>query len=127
MKAHVLQEWARHRGFTIIKPTMRHPALLKVGSIGIRPSVFALIIPLPYEDCEVHYQPSTGDRRRIAWLDPVLLPEKSVLFLVKGQMKFLILEVEYKVVEGATLGDASRAGGVDVGKEGGGLSMEKGN
>ncbi len=107
-KAPIVQEWAKSNGFVIVKTHVRRPSLLKKGSISTSDGVFAMVIPLPFEDCIVHYQPKKDDPEELAveWPVPILLPENSALLLLKGQMKFIVVDVEYKVA-----GRDSKAGG----------------
>ena len=71
---------------------------------------FAVFIPFPFKDCAVQYQPKEDDattREPVDWRVPALLPEKSALILLNGEIKFwpIIFKVDRKDISDEEIGE----------------------
>uniref|UniRef100_A0A0B7KNV1 Uncharacterized protein n=1 Tax=Bionectria ochroleuca TaxID=29856 RepID=A0A0B7KNV1_BIOOC len=92
------QYWLHNRKLAIARPHLRDTCWLKEGSISTSNGVFAVVIPLPFEEhCEVQYQAKKDDlttREPLEWQNPILLPENSALILLSGSIKFILIDIE---------------------------------
>jgi hypothetical protein len=73
--------------------------LLKKGSIFTSDGEVAMLIPLPFDLCEVQYQSKKDDRttrESLEWRNPILLPENSRVVLLSGSIKFIMMDLEVK-------------------------------
>ncbi|CAI6091434.1 unnamed protein product [Clonostachys chloroleuca] len=93
----ILLEWLSSQNLTMGKPHMRQPCLLKKGSIFTSDGEVAMLIPLPFDLCEVQYQSKKDDRttrESLEWRNPILLPENSRVVLLSGSIKFIMIDID---------------------------------
>ncbi|KAK7224197.1 hypothetical protein V2G26_012200 [Clonostachys chloroleuca] len=58
----IVLQWLRNRKLAIARPHLRDTCWLKEGSMSTSNGVFAVVIPLPFEEhCEVQYQAKKDD------------------------------------------------------------------
>lgn len=96
----IIREWLKRRNRKIVKRRLRNPGWLKKGGVTPSDGTVAAMIPLPFssgENCEVLYRAKLSDpktQKALIWSEPILLEEKSALMLVKGSIKFIVIDLE---------------------------------